>query len=572
MSIRTTPVIIWILHLKDEELKHIPKITRLDIMDGSSLEPHPDGLFSTRIFGEFGTPERDKLFGKIDLKVKIIHPKLYRDLMSLRQLYREIINGNRYATFNKRTGDFDPAELGDVNAGTGYSFFIKHLKDLKLHRTQSIDRNEKINAIEKWRHRLMVKNWPVLPAGLRDIEISNDGRVTKNEINDFYYRILATTLVIVESDDMEDEAYDGVRRSLQNAINDLYEFLSGLSGGKRGFLNDKFLSRRVMDGTRNVITAMDAAGADLDSPNVPNFTSTVFGLYQASRALAPKYVHWLLQGPLRKLVSFSESGYELIDPKTLKRVWVSIHSDIVDSFVSEQGLMELIHQQSDIEARHRPIDVGGYYLALVAISKVGGWFKVFDDIDDLPDNYKSLYKKGEVEVHPITLEELIYYAGYNQFASHYSVNIRYPGTDDNSIYPTTYYVKTTTTSLTLRELNDDWELVESDDSNLAVEWPMSGVHTYHDGHSPHSSRLGWSAADFDGDTMSSTALMSDSALKELDDYQNTRNAWITPDGQMRATISYDTSELVFKNLTGGFDHVSPLDDVSIPAIAELMRM
>lgn len=59
--------------------------------------------------------------------------------------------------------------------------------------------------------------------------------------------------------------------------------------------------------------------------------------------------------------------------------------------------------------------------------------------------------------------------------------------------------------------------------------------------------------------MSSTGIMTSTANAELEDYSRSRNAWITPDGQMRATIHYDTSIMIFKNLTGRYKHVKSLD-------------
>lgn len=64
---------------------------------------------------------------------------------------------------------------------------------------------------------------------------------------------------------------------------------------------------------------------------------------------------------------------------------------------------------------------------------------------------------------------------------------------------------------------------------------------------------------FDGDTASATSVISDDAVKELDDYMSTREAWVTPTKTMRATISYDTSQMIFLNLTSSFDHVEKLD-------------
>ena len=52
--------------------------------------------------------------------------------------------------------------------------------------------------------------------------------------------------------------------------------------------------------------------------------------------------------------------------------------------------------------------------------------------------------------------------------------------------------------------------------------------------------------------------MTKTATDELEKYLKTRNAWVTPDGQMRSTVNYDTSIMIFKNLTSRFDHVRNL--------------
>lgn len=555
---RNLPILIWCLAADEGSLKHLAPITRLDIMDGATLNPHPDGLFSVEIFGPFGNEIRDKRFGRIDLKVTIINPKIWKDVLSLKDQYKKIVDGSIYVKFDKRAGDFITVSEDDPEGQNGYGYFVRHLPLIKFKRNNSLSRNEVIDEVEKWLPHCMVRSIPVLPAGLRDIEIGGDGRVTKNELNDLYYRILSAATAIYQTDNMDDAVYDSVRRNMQNAVNELAASIEGLVGGRRGFMRDKFISRRVMDGTRNVITAMDASGASLNSPNVPGFDSTVLGLYQASRSLAPKMANWLMQGPLSRLRTAGDDQVELINKKTLQREWLSVDPDVIDSYVSELGLMELIHRQEDVDARHRPIVIADHYLALVYRDKTS--FKIFDSIEDLPEDRAAKVKDGSARVDPITLEELIYYALYDKVNSHFNVSTRYPGTDDNSTYPTRIYVKTTTTAEPLRELGDNWEIDETRNDKMAPEWPMKGLTTYHDSHSPHSGRLGHSQADFDGDTKSSTSLMTSTALNELENYMKSRNAWVTPDGQMRVTFVYDTSVLIFKNLTGRFNHVKKLDD------------
>lgn len=64
---------------------------------------------------------------------------------------------------------------------------------------------------------------------------------------------------------------------------------------------------------------------------------------------------------------------------------------------------------------------------------------------------------------------------------------------------------------------------------------------------------------FDGDTGSLTAVMLNDSLEENRRYMSTRIAWVKPSGRMRASVVYDTTELVVRNLTGRFpNHVKDL--------------
>lgn len=538
------PVLLWILHTEDPDLRHIAAITRPDIFDGATTDFHDDGLWSTRIFGMVGSPERDTTYGKIDMGVRILHPKIYRDLTSLRELYKQIINGTASAIFDEQTGDYIASN--DEGAETGFSFFMRNMPKLKLKRSNSIARNKRIEFIERWKHRWTMKNLVVMPAGLRDVEIGADGRPTKHEINDFYYQILAISQTITPSRDMESPAYDTARRALQNQVNALYDYLDNTFGGKNGFLKDKWASRRIREGTRNVLTSMPTTGIHLDSPNVPGFDATVMGVYQTASSMAPLTIHWLRTTFLAKLMAAGEGDVPLVDPKTLKLTWVPLSPLERDSFTTEDGLREVIHSMIDVDARHRPVTIAGKYLALVYLGE--GTFKVFDSIDELPAD------KSKDDVHPMTLIEMIYLAGYSKWGKYFTDVVRYPVAGDDSTYPSRIYCKTTSVGDVRRELDNNWEPMEGDDY-LAVEFPRFGLTTYHDSECPHPSRLGGLDADFDGDMGSATTAMLKESRLEIERYLKTRAAWVDPAGRMRASVTYDTAELVVRNLTGRFDHV-----------------
>lgn len=546
------PALLWILHAGDDDLKHIAAITRLDIFEGATTDFHDDGLFSTRIFGIIGSEQRDTLYGKIPLGVEILHPKIYRDLTSLRELYKHILDGVQTAKFDPAVGDFYPSVEPD--AETGYSFFMTNLPKLVLKRNKSPSRNERINFIERWRHRMTMKNAVVMPAGLRDIEVDETGRPTKNEINDLYFKLLAISKNVVPSKDMNSPAYDQIRRSLTATMYEIYKYLERVVGGKDGFLKDRWASRRVREGTRNVLTSMNTSGSHLDSPNVPGFDCTTLGVYQAATSLAPLVIHWLRRGYLEKVTNAGEGDIPLVNTKTLRPQWVALTPYERDRWSTEDGLRDVINSLVDVDARHRPVVIGGCFLALVYNGK--GTFRVFDDIDELP---KEL---DPADVHPMTLMELIYLSGYSKWSEYFTDVVRYPITGDDSTYPSRIYVKSTSVGEVRQELDSNWMPLEGLDY-LAREYPKPGLTTYHESESPHPSRLSGLGADFDGDTGSATSIMIKESLEETERYLGTRVAWITPSGKMRASVVYDTSELVVRNLTSRFDHVKQPKDLML---------
>ena len=537
------PALIWILHTEDADLKHLAAITRLDIMEGATNNFHPDGMFSTRIFGMVGSADRDRTYGKIQFGLRILHPKVYEELTNVKSLYKDIMSGARTAKFDKERQDFVPSI--ETDAETGYAFFMRHLKDLVLVKNDSLERSERIDFLERWRHRWTCINMPVMPAGMRDLEVGPDGRVVKHEINDLYYRVLAISKSVTPSKDMESPAYDHNRAALQDAVVAVYDYIANIVGGKDGFQRDRWASRRIHEGTRNVLTAMNTSGVHLDSKNVPDYDCTVMGVLQTATSLAPLVMHWLRTGFLAKVVEAGEGQVPLVDPKTLKRTWVTLAPSERDKWATEDGIRALIYSLVNIPARQRPVLISGHYLALMYLGE--GTFKVFDSIDELPQGF------SKDNVHPITLIEMLYLCGYNKWSKYFTDVVRYPIESDDSTYPSRIYVRSTTVGEVRTELNDSWEPMG--DEFTANEFPKFGLESFHDSESPHPSRLSGLGADFDGDTGSATSAMSDEAVAETERYLGTREAWVTPSGRARASVAYDTTELTIRNLTGRFDHV-----------------
>lgn len=478
MQAQMLPTELWIMELTNPRIQGLRPVTSLDIREGLSANFHDDGLYSTLIFGRVGTEERDHSFSYIDIKTSILHPKIYKDVCALKGLYKGIMAGKEMARWDKELQDFVPDP--SPNGKTGYSFFITHFPNIVFKRNKSPSRMQRIEFVEKYRSKALTSRVAVIPAGLRDLEVDSTGRASKNEINDKYYTLLAIANTIAVTDDMNSPALDIARNSLTLTFLEIYTMLEAMISGKKGFMLNKWGSRRITHGTRNVLTVMTTSNAVLGAKNSPNYTSTVLGLYQTIKALTPLTTYLLRSSYLDNIFGEGDSSVPLIDKKSLRQEFVSISADTRDVWTTKEGLLHVINSYVDPEARHRPIEIEGRWLALI-YKGPDKTFKIFYDIRELPPH---LDKKL---VTPITLCELLYLSGYKQWNKYYVSVTRYPIAGIDSIYPSTIYVKTTTIGEVRKELNDSWQPIGDD--HVALEFPRVDINSFVDAMSPHGSRL-----------------------------------------------------------------------------------
>lgn len=563
MNTQMLPAEIWPLQITDEAVKNIRPVTSLDINDGISSNFHDDGLFSTLIFGRVGTDERDESFSYINIKVAILHPKIFKDLCALKGLYRGVLSGREVAAWDPEVRDFFPEKVyrgkgaepaPGIEFGTGYSFFMSHFKELVFKRNKSPARTQRIDLLDKYRDIATTTRIPVIPAGIRDIQVDANGHTSKDEINDLYYRMLSIANTIAMVNDMETESYNTQRFSLTLTMLEIYTLLETMVSGKKGFMLDKWGSRRVMHGTRNVLTVMNTSATELGAKNAPDFLSTTLGIYQTAKGLTPFTIYKLRDTFLNRVFSEGESHVPLIDKRTLRQEYVDLPPDLRDLWSTKEGLMKVINSFKDIEARHRPVEIAGRYLALVYRGEDMS-FKVFYDIRELPKEF------DKSRVYPITLCELVYLSAYKEWNEHYAYITRYPISGIDSIYPSKVYVKTTTIGEVRHELDDGWH--PRGPEYVAHEYPRADIPAFVDSMSPHSSRLVGLGADFDGDTGSATYVMTKEATAEAKRFLQTRQAWVAADGSLRASVGYDTVQLLLHNLTGRLGYGN---NAQVPAV------
>lgn len=534
------PFNVELLDLSPQRLQGLRPVTVLDIFEGGSSDNfHPNGLFSTEIFGRVGDERRNGRFSYIDIKIGILHPNIFRAITTLKRMYFGILAGTEYAVWDPATQDFEKSD--PVNGQTGYQFFLDHWEDIQYRVTKSVQREQKIELIKKYQDRALTSKIVVMPAGLRDLEVGDDGRMKEDEINSIYRRLLGVSNTITTQGVKNNpESLNTSRWNLQVAFNELYDTIERMLEGKKKLVLSKYGSRRIFNGTRNVITAMDTSVPYLGGSGSPGINNTVIGLYQMSKAIMPVARYHLRNGFLASVFQGVGAPVRLIDKETLKADPINLKSHYFDRWATDEGLEKVITSFSDAQLRHRALEIEGRYVGLV-YKGPDGTFRLMNSIDELPEG------RDPKDVHPLTFAELLYLSVYRVINRYPLFVTRYPIAGMGSIYPSLAFVRTTLKAETRSELNAAWE--PQDDSYTAYQFPLNGE-VFLDSLVPHSAHLAGLVADFDGDTSSGNATYSEESIEEVRKFLASKKAYVGTNGEFLASVNVITVALVMHNMTG----------------------
>lgn len=410
---------------------------------------HSMGFYSNEIFGRVGTKERNSRHSFINLRCKVLHPKTYEELNRLGSLYTGIIQGKVYATWDDKEKDFIKSDI--LDGETGFAFFMTHFKEIKFKTTKSHKRALRLDVLNKFRDISDIHFFLVMPAGLRDLTVSESGRPVEDDINKLYRKVLMAANGIPDSLAFKnDPTLDRVRWSIQASINAVYTAIMEMLGGKHGFLQAKWGSRKVVHSTRNVITAMDPGSEDLESEKSFDNSTTLVGLYQTLRGIEPVITMYSMpNGIASELIENIDNSVNLIDSKTLKSVNVNVSEKERVKWGTVEGRSGLISHYYEVGNRHRPVTIDGYYLKLIYTDSKH--YRLLNDISELPKD------KDAKKVRPLTWAEYFYITALPRI-EHTRMHItRYPLTGVESTYPTVPYLKTTVKTFSLVPLNENWE-------------------------------------------------------------------------------------------------------------------
>lgn len=531
------PFNIDLLFLSESDTQRFRQVSSLDTFEGSSKNFHPNGLFSTQTFGVAGSDLRFTRYGYIDLKIDVIHPTLYQTLIGLKSLYKDILAGREFAVWDAERGDFVKSDL--VDGQTGYQFFIEHWHKLEFEARPSIKREQAIRLIDKHKSSGLANKLVVIPAALRDMEIDENGRESSDEINALYWKAIAISNTInLATVKVSPEAYNSQRLSLQNVFVEIYTYLSKIIEGKKNLMMGKWASRKVFNGTRNVLTSMPTAVEELGSRGNISFNDTAIGLYQTLKCLLPVSLYRLKTGFLSEVFTTPGGAALLVNKKTLQSERVQLRAAQYDEWMTNEGLEKFITYFQEDSIRHSFITVDDYYLGLLYRGP-DGTFKLIHGIDELPEG------RSKEDCRPITRAELLFISIY-AVANNYPLFVtRFPVTGIGSIYPSKIFLKSTVKTEVRQELGADWLPLEG---HVAYQFPTNA--SFFNSMSPHSSRLKKLNADFDGDTGSGNGAYSDEAVAEIDEFFTKKACYVNTDGTFVNDLQVDTVALILRNMTG----------------------
>ena len=412
-------------------------VTSVFIRETTTNEFKSDGLFSEKIFGQINTPERLVRFGYINLRTKIIHPVIYKNIIKLKSLYEEIVSRQTYAVFNPSTGEFERASEEDDDADTGYQFFMDHLNDIRWEKNQSLKHNEMVDVIEKNKDKLILEQCLVLPAGLRDLR-EDEAKPAADSINKLYSSLINYTLALPTSGTTSD-IYDNVRYSIQKKVLEIYQYLFDMVEGKFGFFQRKYGSRNLALGTRNVVSTASMSASSPEDPQYLKMDEIKISLFQVCKMFTPLIVYNMKMLFLNEVFSITADQIAVIDPATNNLVYQPVDEDEKSRFLSSEGIEKIIDLFRDPEFRFTPVMVyneqgHGYYL-----------YMIYDDNEvvyitrSVSELVQHLKEKGGLfdqnKLRPITYAEMLYIAAYRATLNKNSFITRYPAIEIGSEVP-----------------------------------------------------------------------------------------------------------------------------------------
>ena len=514
---------------------------------------HADGLYSEEIFGQIATDQRLLRFGYIPLNTKILHPLIYKNLCALKRFYKDVMEGTATAVFDPVAKDLvawkegDPVPKGaNAEVGTGYDFFIRYLPKIKFKRTKSPARMNKIKHLEIYKDNLFVDKWMVLPAGMRDLRM-DDRCGSSDEINELYVKLISASFGL--SGDAKGPLYDGHRFVIQNQLLAIYEYIKNILDGKKGFIAKKWLANSVALGTRNVITAPTITQAQPGDPRTHKLNEIKLPLFQAAKMFQPLVIYNLRKLFFENILEEGTSTMSVINPDTLELEYREVTESTKQEFLTSTGLTGYINRFRNEAYREAdlsiPVKESKKRFLLYLVYDDGNEIYFTRSKSDFLTHYKEATGNDANPEHlrPMQHVEAIYMATHQAAKGKHVISTRFPVTDVKSTTPFKAHVCSTTVGrvVNVRALYSN-EVFEMN------EYPIWGA-GFQQGLVIHPAFLNGFDGDYDGDTMSAIAVLTEEANEEIREYLADIRAYITPTGDPMFDIDTTLLDMLVANMT-----------------------
>jgi len=232
------------------EKNQTKEVTSHKIYVGGGREKlDPKGLFSEEIFGRIGSRQRKSTFGYVNLNTTVIHPEAYSILTSLNtDLTKLILEKAKYRIENGQL-------IIDDDGNFGVRFFIDNFDNIDFQKLSKDQDLKTATFIKKNKNKILIDKFLILPAGIRDIQISKKtgkSMIQYSDIATLYERLLRQISHI--NPDTPPELADLSIKSIQRILMDINTWIKNRIKGKQGVIRGGILKKITDYSARIVIT------------------------------------------------------------------------------------------------------------------------------------------------------------------------------------------------------------------------------------------------------------------------------------------------------------------------------
>lgn len=235
-------------------------------------QPTSDGLLSNEIFG-ITKNDRAESFAYIDLVEPFISPAFYKAWSRVDSKLNACVH---------QTDTFKINSEGKLEKDPNGSNGIKWLKDnydkFKWKENESFAHNQDIEFLKKFKDKVFITKYPIIPAYYRDVSTTNDTRVDVGIINKFYNSLLLAVRALKDSKDYGLTLSGAIRGRIQESIVAIYSWFAEEPqlGKKFGILRRAGMAKTTDYSARLVMTApklnvenMEDLSIDADHASIP---------------------------------------------------------------------------------------------------------------------------------------------------------------------------------------------------------------------------------------------------------------------------------------------------------------